>query len=502
MLKITSPYNLSLIKEIPLVGKEKVEKALSTAYALFENQINWIAPHERIAILGRVATIMQSRIEELTKTAAQEGGKPLTDSKVEVLRAINGVQMAAEHVGQLKGEQIPMGLTKASENRLAFTTREPIGVVSSISAFNHPLNLIIHQVITAVAAGCPVIVKPALTTPLSCLLLVDILKDEDGYVNKLVLEKRGKVTSDLFIDCSGFHRLIMKTMAVDWEPITQQPTQSAWVAPIKYNDPHKEMKPYTQSYAVKSGWNFIITLYSRMGSGYVFDSGSEDPDKAREDFIKYWDGYEFIRDPRLIQWEQGCYKSLWEKNVIGIGMAQGFIDPMEANIIFMAQTSLQLIDAALRKYKQRVVPHITKKSFSREIHRVRDQIDDFIAFHFGLSKRRDTPFWKKWGEYGLQYNQPIRNWDEYKRSNNFLGRSFFIDTQYADQQMYLNQEVNLSGLDIDPKLLPLAKIDYEYRQKKNKEIAKLAPNVYDWSRQYLHEGATSSEILEQALSER
>ena len=191
MLKITSPYDLSLIKEIPLVGKEKVEKALSTAYALFENQINWIAPHERIAILGRVATIMQSRIEELTKTAAQEGGKPLVDSKVEVLRAINGVQMAAEHVGQLKGEQIPMGLTKASENRLAFTTREPIGVVSSISAFNHPLNLIVHQVITAVAAGCPVIVKPALTTPLSCLLLVDILKEAglpEGWCQAIVCE--------------------------------------------------------------------------------------------------------------------------------------------------------------------------------------------------------------------------------------------------------------------------------------------------------------------------
>ena len=70
-----------------------------------------------------------------------------------------------------------MGLTKASEGRLAFITKEPIGVVSSISAFNHPLNLIVHQVVTAVASGCPVIVKPALTTPLSCLALVNILKE-------------------------------------------------------------------------------------------------------------------------------------------------------------------------------------------------------------------------------------------------------------------------------------------------------------------------------------
>jgi acyl-CoA reductase-like NAD-dependent aldehyde dehydrogenase len=191
MLQITSPYDLSLIKEIPLVGKVEVEKALSTAYSLFQNQSKWIAPHERIAILKRVASIMETRIDELTKTAAQEGGKPLVDSKIEVLRAINGVQIAAETIGQLKGEQIPMGLTKASENRLGFTTREPIGVVSSISAFNHPLNLIVHQVITAVAAGCPVIVKPALTTPLSCLALVDILKEAglpDGWCQAIICE--------------------------------------------------------------------------------------------------------------------------------------------------------------------------------------------------------------------------------------------------------------------------------------------------------------------------
>jgi acyl-CoA reductase-like NAD-dependent aldehyde dehydrogenase len=91
------------------------------------------------------------------------------------MRAINGVKLAAEEVGKLIGEQIPMGLTEASSNRIAFTTREPIGVVVSISAFNHPLNLIVHQTVTAFAAGCPVIVKPASTTPLSCLTFVDIL---------------------------------------------------------------------------------------------------------------------------------------------------------------------------------------------------------------------------------------------------------------------------------------------------------------------------------------
>jgi len=203
MLKILSPYDQSCIKEIPLVGNKELENALSSAYSLFLDQKKWLPAHERIAILERVGGIMKTRIEELTKYAAKEGGKPLVDSRVEVLRAINGVKIAAETISQLKGEQVPMGLTKASENRLAYTTREPIGVVASISAFNHPLNLIVHQVVTAVAAGCPVIIKPALTTPLSCLALADIIveaglpKDwcqviicEDEVAEKLATDKR------------------------------------------------------------------------------------------------------------------------------------------------------------------------------------------------------------------------------------------------------------------------------------------------------------------------
>ena len=175
MLKVYSPFDNSLLDTIPLANEVEIEKALSTAYSLFTNRSKWIPAYERIKILENVKTIMESGIEELTILAAQEGGKPYKDSKVEVLRAINGVKIAIENIGKLTGEQIPMGLTKDSQGRMAFTTREPIGVVVSISAFNHPLNLIIHQTVTAIAAGCPVIVKPASTTPLSCLNFVDIL---------------------------------------------------------------------------------------------------------------------------------------------------------------------------------------------------------------------------------------------------------------------------------------------------------------------------------------
>lgn len=175
MLEVRSPYDSKVVREIQEQDKQAAEAALSKAHALFQDQKNWLKPHQRISIIKAAAEIMQSRFEDLARLATLEGGKPIQDSEAEVKRAINTVQIAAEEIGNLHGEEIPMGLTQASEQRLAFSMREPIGVVLSISAFNHPLNLVAHQVITAVAAGCPVIVKPAQITPLSCIAFTDIL---------------------------------------------------------------------------------------------------------------------------------------------------------------------------------------------------------------------------------------------------------------------------------------------------------------------------------------
>ena len=119
--------------------------------------------------------MVEAKAEEFARQSAEEGGKPLIDSRIELTRAVQGIREAANSIGQLTGHEIPMNLTPSSMNRMAFTTREPIGIVAAISAFNHPFNLIVHQVIPGVAVGCPVIVKPARTTPLSCLNLVNCL---------------------------------------------------------------------------------------------------------------------------------------------------------------------------------------------------------------------------------------------------------------------------------------------------------------------------------------
>ena len=153
-----------------------MEKAFETAYGLFRNRDAWLQPSQRIAILEKAAALMQAQRDELALEAAREGGKPLVDSRVEADRAIDGIKLCIQHLRTQAGSEIPMNLNAASTGRLAFTQHEPIGVVVAFSAFNHPLNLIVHQVGPAIAAGCPVIVKPAKATPLSCFRLVNILR--------------------------------------------------------------------------------------------------------------------------------------------------------------------------------------------------------------------------------------------------------------------------------------------------------------------------------------
>ena len=176
-LEVRAPYDLSLIASVDTVDGRGVEQALQTAHNLYLNRDAWLPVTQRIEILNKAVEFMQDQVEELALEAAREGGKPLVDSRVEVARAIDGLKICIETLRSDAGEVIPMGVNSASEGRVAFTLHEPIGVVVAVSAFNHPLNLIVHQVAPAVAAGCPVIVKPAPDTPLSCLRFIGILRD-------------------------------------------------------------------------------------------------------------------------------------------------------------------------------------------------------------------------------------------------------------------------------------------------------------------------------------
>lgn len=177
MLTVVQAFDRTPIAEIGVDDAAALERKLQAAERVFRDRDGWLKPHQRVAILRRLAALMEGRRDHLALQIAREGGKPLADAIVETTRAIDGVHNAADELRTFAGREIPMGLSAAAENRWAFTTKEPIGIVAAISAFNHPLNLIVHQVAPAIAVGCPVIVKPAGTTPLSCLEFVAMVHE-------------------------------------------------------------------------------------------------------------------------------------------------------------------------------------------------------------------------------------------------------------------------------------------------------------------------------------
>lgn len=190
-MQVFNAFDRQLITEIPTDDAHTLEAKLSLLTQTFRDRPNWLKPHQRIKILKNTARLLETQIEKFGKLIAQEGGKPLTDALVEATRAVDGLYDAAEELRNFGGQEIPMGLTPASNNRWAFTIKEPIGVVAAISAFNHPLNLIVHQIAPAIAIGCPVIVKPATTTPLCCIELIKLFRQaglDERWCQTLITE--------------------------------------------------------------------------------------------------------------------------------------------------------------------------------------------------------------------------------------------------------------------------------------------------------------------------
>ncbi len=187
--EVVSPYTGEVIAEVEQADDAAVEAGLVQAEETFKAGV--LPPYQRADILHNLAAQMKDRHEELSLTIAQEGGKPLKDARVEVTRAVNTVRLSAEEATQIDGEQQAMGGTAGNENKITLTLREPIGVVSSISAFNHPVNLIAHQVAPPLAAGNSVVLKPSGDTPISALKLGEMLQKAGlpaGYLSILPCE--------------------------------------------------------------------------------------------------------------------------------------------------------------------------------------------------------------------------------------------------------------------------------------------------------------------------
>src|ERR1043166_7550490 len=167
-------------------GADETKRALDAAEQAMREPL---PAHKRAEVLVKVAGALGRRHDEVARVISDEAGKPMKAARVEAKRAMSTYTFAAVEARKLAGEMVPMDAAQAGEGKLAFTLRQPIGIVGAISPFNFPLNLVAHKLAPALAAGCAVVLKPASQTPLSALLLAELEEEAGlppGWLNVVV----------------------------------------------------------------------------------------------------------------------------------------------------------------------------------------------------------------------------------------------------------------------------------------------------------------------------
>src|SRR5215217_6428997 len=175
-IEVRSPYSGDVVGRVAKAGADDARRAIDAAESAMAEPL---PAHKRAEILVKVAGFLGRRHDEVARTISDEAGKPMKAARVEAQRAMSTYTFAAVEARKLAGEMVPMDASQAGAGKLAFTLRRPIGVVGAISPFNFPCNLVAHKLAPALAAGCPVVLKPASQTPLSALLLAE-LEQEAG----------------------------------------------------------------------------------------------------------------------------------------------------------------------------------------------------------------------------------------------------------------------------------------------------------------------------------
>ena len=271
----------------------------------------------------------------------------------------------------------------------------------------------------------------------------------------------GTVHGDFFIDCSGFHRVLVNKLGWKVKEYSQHLIDSAVVAQSDYEDKQKELVCYTQSIAEPYGWRFKIGLQHRMGNGYCYSSQHLDDESAVEYFKKQVGNLKTV--PKIIRWKPSRLETFAEGNVAAVGLSCGFIEPLEANALYIIVNSIRRLSRVLAKGKSDF------SKYNEEMSYTIDDIADFILVHYTMSGRTDTKFWQDMKQNHTQLindkiNNPLNT-----MKNSVGGYSMFPD--YMWLQLAISWGIDVKSKSVDDIFLDLSKKYYEYHENKHRTIA-------------------------------
>lgn len=215
------------------------------------------------------------------------------------------------------------------------------------------------------------------------------LDDESGYIDSLTLASGEVVEGDLFIDCTGFKGLLIEealhTGYDDWSHVL--PCDSAIAVQTKTVG---KPVPYTRAIARDAGWQWRIPLQNRTGNGFVFCSKYMSDDEAKKTLLDNIVG-ERLNEPRVIKFKTGQRRKHWNKNCIAMGLASGFIEPLESTGIHLFQRAIVRL---LLMFPSQGIKQSDINEYNVQTKEEAENIKDFIILHYHLTERKDTPFWR------------------------------------------------------------------------------------------------------------
>lgn len=322
------------------------------------------------------------------------------------------------------------------------------------------------------------------------VVAVDNIQDN---INSITLDNGETICGDLFIDCTGFHRALIKNLNWSVKEYEYHAIDSAWVCQTEYVDQEKEMVNYTQSIAEPHGWRFKIGLYHRMGNGYCFSSKHVSNEDALDHFIRQI-GPQRTK-PRLINWRPTRLEKFGGGNVAAVGLSCGFVEPLEANSLYVIITSIRRLFEVTEEYNKTGI--LDFSTFNEKMKYTINDIADFILIHYTLSSRSDTDFWKDMRSLGKKLDHRSLIWQKYKNTKNSMYGASIGYTMFPD---YMWAQLAASwGLisDFDRKLddltYRLAVDHYKFFENKHSIVSENIKNNYQWHKENIFDNLTGKE---------
>lgn len=265
------------------------------------------------------------------------------------------------------------------------------------------------------------------------------LKPTDGFVESVVLESGEVIAGDLFIDCSGFRGLLIEqALHTGYEDWTHWlPCNRALAVGCEKVGPPT---PYTRATARSAGWQWRIPLQHRTGNGYVYSSAHISDDEATATLLANLDGQP-LGDPRLLRFTTGMRRKFWNRNVIALGLASGFMEPLESTSIFLIQSGISRL---LNLFPRAGISQVLVNRYNDQSQFEFERIRDFLILHYHATRRSDTPFWEQCRTMAIP-DELQANIDLFRDSGRFFRHADEMFAMMSWVQVMVGQGIQPSG---------------------------------------------------------